>query len=280
MQIGLVIFPTDFSIDMVELAKAAEARGFESLWVTEHTHIPTSRLSQRDGIADLPPEYSHTLDPFVALTAAAAATDRLRLGTGVCLVTEHDPIVLAKEVASLDLLSQGRFQFGIGAGWNREEMENHGTDPKLRWRVLRERVLAMKEIWTKDEAEFHGQHVDFDPIWSWPKPAQRPHPPVLMGGDAPKAIEGLLEYCDEWLPRPARGERPFPERLAEVQQQAARAGRGPIPFTLFGAPAEPKALEVFQHLGAKRCLLRLPSAPAEEVLPLLDRYAETARGYL
>jgi probable F420-dependent oxidoreductase len=280
MQIGLVIFPTDFSIDMVELAKAAEARGFESLWVTEHTHIPTSRLSQRDGIADLPPEYSHTLDPFVALAAAAAATDRLRLGTGVCLVTEHDPIVLAKEVASLDLLSQGRFQFGIGAGWNREEMENHGTDPKLRWRVLRERVLAMKEIWTKDEAEFHGQHVDFDPIWSWPKPAQRPHPPVLMGGDAPKAIEGLLEYCDEWLPRPARGERPFPERLAEVQQQAARAGRGPIPFTLFGAPAESKALEVFQHLGAKRCLLRLPSAPAEEVLPLLDRYAETARGYL
>ena len=193
MQIGLIIFPTDYSIDLVELGRQAEARGFESLWVTEHTHIPTSRLSQRDGVADLPPEYSHTLDPFVALTAVAAATEQLKLGTGVCLVTERDPIVLAKEVASLDLISRGRFLFGVGAGWNREEMENHGTDPKLRWRVLRERVLAMKEIWTKDEAEFHGQQVNFDPIWSWPKPVQRPHPPVLMGGDAPKAIEGLLE---------------------------------------------------------------------------------------
>jgi probable F420-dependent oxidoreductase len=279
MQIGLIIFATDFSIDVVELGKAAEAAGLESLWVTEHTHIPTCRLSQRDGIAVLPPEYSHTLDPFVALGAVAAATSQLRLGTGICLVTERDPIVLAKEVASLDLISGGRFLFGIGAGWNREEMAHHGTNPKLRWRVLRERVLAMKEIWTRDQAEFHGRYVDFSPIWSWPKPVQRPHPPVLMGGDAPRAIEGLLEYCDEWLPRPARGERPFPERLAEVQQRAAAAGRGPIPFSVFGAPPEPKALEVFQHLGAKRCLLRLPSAGAEEVLPLVERYAELARSF-
>src|SRR2546423_7894853 len=185
MHYGVCIFPTDYSIRIDELARAAEERGFESLFVTEHTHIPASRRTPFPGGTELPREYSHTLAPFVALTAAAAVTRTLKVGTGICLVIEHDPITLAKEVASLDLLSGGRFLFGIGGGWNAEEMANHGTAFRQRWRVLRERVLAMKEIWTKEEAEFHGQYVHFDKLWSYPKPVQQPHPPILMGGYGP-----------------------------------------------------------------------------------------------
>ena len=279
MNFGVMMFPTDESIGLVELGRAVEEHGFESLFFPEHTHIPTSRRTPFGGGGELPEEYKRTLDPFVALGAVAAATKQLKIGTGICLVIQRDPIVLAKEVASLDHASGGRFLFGIGGGWNEDEIENHGTPFRLRWRILRERVLAMKEIWTKDEAEFHGQYVNFDPIWAWPKPAQKPHPPVIMGGDGPKAIEGLLDYCEEWLPRPGRSGEPFAESVAKVQRQAAEAGRGPIPMSVFGAQPEPKAFEEYQQLGARRCLMRLPSAPSEEVLPILKKHAEAVRSY-
>jgi probable F420-dependent oxidoreductase len=278
MDFGLIIFPTDYSVDVRDLARAAEEGGFESVFFPEHTHIPTSRKTPFAG-GELPNEYRHTLDPFVACAAVASVTERLRFGTGICLVIQRDPITLAKEVATLDHLSGGRFLFGIGGGWNQDEIENHGTSFRLRWRIMRERILAMKQIWTNDEAEFHGQHVDFDPIWSWPKPAQRPHPPVIMGGDGPKALEGLIDYCDEWLPRPGRSGEPFPDTLAKVQQRAAEAGRGPIPFSIFGCPPEAKAVEEYEALGAKRVCLRLPSAGADEVLPLVKKYSDVVRSF-
>src|SRR5215813_13126558 len=196
MDFGLTMFATDYAIRPDQLARAAEERGFESLWLPEHTHIPTSRKSPWPGGPDLPKDYWHTHDPFVALAVAAAVTKKLKVATGICLLVERDPITTAKEVASLDMLSGGRFIFGIGGGWNAEEMENHGTSYKLRWRTLRERVLAMKEIWTKDEAEFHGEFVNFDPIWSFPKPMQKPHPPILMGGDGPTTFDRVVEFCD------------------------------------------------------------------------------------
>ena len=276
MDFGVIMFPTDYSIGVVELGRRVESLGFESLWVPEHTHIPTSRRSPWPGGAELPKEYSHALDPFVGLAAVAAATSTLKLGTGICLVIERDPITLAKEVASLDFVSGGRFLFGIGGGWNEEEMENHGTDPKQRWKILRERVLAMKEIWTRDEAEYHGQYVNFDPLWAWPKPVQKPHPPIPMGGDGPGAVEGLIDYCDEWMPHPDRTDQTFAERIAEVNQRAAAAGRGPFPITAFGGVQEAEAIASYRAAGAERFIFRLPSGPADEVLPVLERYARMA----
>jgi len=217
MHHGVFIFPTDYSIRIDELARAAEERGFESLFVTEHTHIPTSRRSPFAGGGPLPKEYSHTLDPFIGLMAAAAATRTLKLGTGICLVIEHDPITLAKTIASLDLLSNGRFLFGIGAGWNAEEMENHHTVFKTRFRLLRERILAMKEIWTRDEAQYHGEFVNFDPIWSYPKPVQKPHPPVLLGGESGHTLQRVVDFCDE-----------TPTRSCPVSPTSKRARRGPV----------------------------------------------------
>jgi probable F420-dependent oxidoreductase len=260
------------------LARAAEDLGFESLFVPEHTHIPASRRSPWPGGAELPREYSHTLDPFVALSAAAAVTATLKLGTGICLVIERDPIVLAKEVASLDHLSGGRVLFGIGGGWNLEEMENHGTRPAVRWKVLRERILAMKEIWTKDEAEFHGQYVDFDPIWSWPKPVQRPHPPIIIGGNGPRTLERVLEYGDEWMPIGGRGGG-HAERIQELQRRAAEAGRSPVPVSMFGVRPDPAVIGHYQEIGVTRCVFGLPSADAETVLPILRRHAEAAREF-
>jgi probable F420-dependent oxidoreductase len=279
MQFGVFVFPTDYSMNVVDLGRAVEDHGFESFWVTEHTHIPTSRLSPWPGGAELPKQYSHTLDPFVGLAAVAAATTDLKLGTGVCLVIEHDPITLAKQVASIDFLSGGRFRFGIGGGWNREEMENHGTDPKTRWRLLREQIQAMKEIWTKDEAEYHGDFVNFDPIWSWPKPVQKPHPPILMGGNGPTTLQRIVEYCDEWFPIVGRG-HPLEERIPELQRLAAEAGRGTIPVSIFNAPNDPKEIERLGKVGVTRCVFGLPSAGADEVLPLIDRLAETAKGFI
>src|SRR6058998_3816682 len=227
MHYGVFIFPTDYSIRIDELARAAEERGFESLFVTEHTHIPTSRRSPFAGGGPLPKEYSHTLDPFIGLMAAAAATKTLKLGTGICLVIEHDPIALAKTIASLDLLSNGRFLFGIGAGWNAEEMENHGTAFKTRFRLLRERILAMKEIWTRDEAQYHGEFVNFDPIWAYPKPVQKPHPPVLLGGESEHTLRRVVEFCDGWFPRGRNAADAGPvlaglDRLGVLARQAGR----------------------------------------------------------
>jgi probable F420-dependent oxidoreductase len=279
MKFGIIMFATDYSIGPAELAKAVEERGFESLFIPEHTHIPTSRRTPWPGGSELPRDYSHTLDPFVALSAAAAVTKSLRLGTGICLVIERDPITLAKEVASLDLLSGGRFLFGIGAGWNEEEMENHGTAPAQRWKLLRERVLAMKAIWGEDEAEFHGRFVDFDPIWSWPKPVQKPHPPIILGGDGPHALQRVVEYGDEWMPIPGRSEVPLSERIAELNRLAAEAGRGPLPVSVYGTVPQAEVIREYAGAGVERCIFWLPSSPAEEALPFLDRWAELARSF-
>ncbi len=279
MKFGVTMFPTEYSIGPAELARAVEERGFESLLFPEHTHIPTSRRSPWPGGPELPKEYSHTLDLFVALGAAATVTQRILIGTGVCLVIERDPITLAKEVASLDFISGGRFLFGIGGGWNLEEMENHGTDPAQRWKLLRERILAMKTIWTEDEAEFHGRFVNFDPIWSWPKPAQKPHPPILVGGDGPRTLQRVVEYGDGWIPIPGRSEKPFSERIAELNRLAADAGRGRIPVSVYGAAPRREIIQQYVDLGVERCIFWLSCAPKERALPELDRYAELASGF-
>lgn len=279
MQFGVSLFATDFSIDPVELGRAVEERGFESLFIPEHTHIPVSRRSPWPGGGELPHEYWHSLDPFVVLSAVAAVTQRLRLATGICLVIERDPITLAKEVASLDFLSGGRVLFGIGGGWNYEEMENHGTNPKTRWRLLREQMLAMKEIWTKDEAEFHGDFVKFDPIWQWPKPVQKPHPPILVGGSGPRTLQRVVEYGDGWMPIAGRGPIALSEKITELNQLAAAAGRGPIPVTAFNARPRPEAVESVRAAGAVRCVFGLPSADRDVVLPALDRLATLAASF-
>jgi len=273
MKFGVSMFNTDYSIRIDELARAAEERGFESLWVPEHTHIPKSRKSPWPGGANLPKEYWHTHDPFVALATAAAVTTRLKVGTGICLVIERDPITLAKEVASLDFLSNGRFLFGIGGGWNAEEMENHGTDFKKRWRIMRERILAMKEIWTKDEAEFHGEFVNFDPIWSYPKPVQKPHPPIYLGNNTPNGRQRVVEFCDGWFPIAARA-GDLAAGVADLRQRAEKAGRDPrsIPVSVYSASPEEVAVQSYEKAGAERTIFALPSADRETVLPLLDKH--------
>jgi probable F420-dependent oxidoreductase len=273
MHFGVSMFPTRYSIGPAELARAVEERGFESLFFPEHTHIPTSRRSPWPGGAEMPDQYRETLDLFVALTAAATVTERILLGTGICLVVERDPITTAKEVATLDFLSGGRLLFGIGGGWNREEMENHGTDPTTRFALMRERVLAMKEIWTNDEAEFHGRYVDFDPIWQWPKPAQQPHPPVLVAGNGPRTLERVLEYGDGWIPIPGRGSVSLGEGTARLREMATEAGREPPPVTVFGARPQAEVLDHYAAAGVDRVLFALPPVEAAEAFKFLDTYA-------
>ncbi len=278
MDIGVFVFPTDFSIHPAELARAVEERGLESLFFPEHTHIPASRKSPWPGGGELPKEYSHSLDPFVALTAAASVTRRIKLGTGICLVIERDPIVLAKEVASLDHVSGGRFLFGVGGGWNAEEMANHGTEFPRRWTVLRERVEAMQAIWTQDEASYHGETVNFERIWSWPKPVQKPHPPIIVGGNGERTLQRVVRYGDAWMPL-GRGDLTFGPRIKELQELAAKAGRGPIPVGVFGAPSKPGMLEKHQADGVSRVLFPVPPAERDTVLPRLDRVAELMREF-
>jgi len=279
MHHGVFIFATDFAVPIAELARAAEQRGFESLFVPEHTHIPASRRSPWAGGPTLPREYWHTLDPFVALATAAAVTTRLKVGTGICLIIERDPITTAKEVASLDFVSGGRTLFGIGGGWNAEEMENHGTDFKSRFRLLRERVLAMKEIWTKEEAAFHGEFVNFDPMWSHPKPVQKPHPPVLLGGESGHTLQRVVDFCDGWFPRGRAGDDTIVQGLADLRARAARAGRDmkTLSVSVFGAKPDPAVLERYAAAGVTRVLFGLPSAGRDTVLPLLDQYARLVR---
>ena len=283
MDFGAMMFCTDLSIRPDDLAKLLEDRGFESMWVPEHSHIPADRRSPWPGGAELPQEYWHTYDPFVALTAAAAATTTLKVGTGICLVIERDPIMMAKEVASVDRLSNGRFIFGIGGGWNREEMANHGTRSRSRWRLLRERILAMKEIWTREEAEFHGEFVNFDKMWAYPKPVQRPHPPILMGGDGPTTFDRVVEYCDGWMPisgRPQSGGPSLQEKIAMLRRQAEEAGRDPasINITTFrgpdGSQPEPDAIRRLEEAGVDRVIFGLPSAERDTVLPIIDQCAK------
>jgi probable F420-dependent oxidoreductase len=274
MDFGLAIFPVDDAIAPADLGRAAEDTGFSALFFAEHTHIPASRQTPRPGGGELPPQYWHTHDPFVALATVAQATERLRLGTGICLIVERDPIVTAKAVASLDFLSGGRVDFGVGAGWNHEEMRNHGTDPRRRFSIMRERVQAMKAIWMQEDAEYHGEHVDFDPIWSWPKPVQDPHPPVIVGGLGEKVLDRVLTYGDEWMPNRAEAAELAP-RIAELRERAGRHVR----VSYYGARPEAPFVEALIEAGVDRCLLQLPAAGADEVLPLVERYAELAAPY-
>jgi probable F420-dependent oxidoreductase len=271
VRFGLMTFPTDFSIAPAELGRAAEDAGFETLLFAEHTHIPVSRDTPNPRGGSLPEKYWHTHDPFVALATVAQATTKLRLGTGICLVVERDPITTAKEVASLDHLSGGRFDFGVGGGWNREEMRNHGTDPRKRFAIMRERILAMKEIWTRDEASFDGDHVRFDSLWSWPKPVQEPHPPVLVGGIGATVLDRVLEYGDEWMPNRAEPEELAP-RIAELRERAGRH----VPVSYYAAAPEDAFIERLAEAGVDRALLDVPSEGADAVLPLVERYAELA----
>jgi len=236
MKIGVSMFVTDYSITPGELAQAAEERGFESLWMPEHTHIPTSRKSPWPGGPNLPDVYKQTLDPFMALTAAAVVTKRIKLATGICLVVERDPIHTAKNVATLDYLSGGRFVFGVGGGWNAEEMANHGTVFKTRFALMRERIEAMKAIWGNDVAEYHGEHVQFEPLWAWPKPLQKPHPPILVGGEFPHGAKRAIAFGDGWMPIGGRGLDAL-EILPRYRQMAAEAGRNPddVPMSVFAA---------------------------------------------
>ena len=274
MKFGVVMFVTDYSIGVRELAVAVEERGFESLFLPEHSHVPTDRTSPWPGGPELPRHYLHTIDPFVGLSAAATVTENLLVGTGVCLVVQRDPILLAKQVSTMDLLSNGRFLFGIGGGWNREEMANHGTDPAKRFAIMRERVLAMKEIWANEEAEYHGTHVDFDPIWQWPKPRQKPHPPILVGGDGPSVLKRVLEYGDGWFPLHGRSPVPIGERIAELNALTAEYGREPIPVTLFAGPAQQQTVEEHLEAGVDRYVFNVPPSSPEQVIPVLDRITE------
>ena len=276
MKYGAYMFSTDYAIRPDDLARGLEERGFESLWLPEHTHIPASRKSPWPGGGPLPREYWHTLDPFVALGAAAAVTTRLKLATGICLVIERDPITLAKEVASLDWVSRGRVIFGIGGGWNAEEMANHGTAFESRWKLLRERIEAMKAIWTQDEAEYHGTFVHFDKLWAWPKPVQRPYPPIVMGGSGPHARQRAVDFDGHWMP--IVGRDPLDEAIADLKVRAETDGRDPATVTvsLFGASSSEGKLAAWRDLGVARAVFSLPSAGRDTVLPLLDRYAEVA----
>jgi probable F420-dependent oxidoreductase len=275
MKYGIFTFPTEYSMRAAQLGRAVEERGFESLWVPEHTHIPVHRRSPYPAGGELPKDYFHISDPFVELAAAAAATRRIKLGTAICLVIEHDPIVLAKKVASLDLLSGGRFIFGIGAGWNAEEMENHGTAFDTRYRLLRERVEAMKQIWTQDEAEYHGEFVNFDKIWSYPKPVQKPHPPIFFGGHTPASRRRVVNHYDGWMPTIMRTDE-FIAGVAELREMAREKGRDSIEVSMIGPRIDRNRLDRYEQAGVNRVVLLLPSATAEVTLRQLDQHAKLA----
>jgi probable F420-dependent oxidoreductase len=270
MDIGLALFPTDYTMPPARVARLAEERGFGSLLFPEHTHIPVRRETPYPGGGELPPEYSHTHDLLVAMAMAAAVTERIRIGPGVCLVIQRDPIITAKAVASIDVLSDGRVLFGVGAGWNREEMANHGTDPRKRFSIMRERVEAMKAIWTEDEAEYHGEHVNFDPIWCWPKPVQKPHPPVLVGGTGKKVLDRVLAYGDEWMPNRVTDPEALGTRIEELRERAGRR----VPVSVFGAKPDPGFLERLAAVGVDRAHLYLKPQEPEAVERQLDEYTK------
>ncbi len=278
MRFGIGCFATDEGPNPADLARLVEERGFESIFFTEHTHIPASRATPWPVGGELPREYARTYDPMVALTAAASATEHLLLGTAVCLVAQRDPILTAKEVASIDRLSSGRLLFGVGAGWNEEEMRDHGTDPARRFGIMRERVEAMRAIWTKDEASYHGDHVSFDAAWCWPKPVQSPHPPVLVGGNGRGVLDRVLAYGDEWLPNRIGDDEKLLGRVADLLARGEEAGRGPIPTTLCNAPAEPELLERYEAAGVHRFVFWLRHGDEAEVERRLDRLAAAVAG--
>ena len=271
MKIGVSMFVTDYSIAPGDLARAAEERGFESLWMPEHTHIPTSRKSPWGGGPVLPDFYKETLDPFMALTAAAMSTSRIKLATGICLVTERDPIHTAKQVATLDYLSGGRVIFGVGGGWNAEEMANHGTAFESRFGLMRERIQAMKAIWTNDVAEYHGTFVNLEPLWCWPKPVQKPHPPIILGGGFPQGAKRAIAYGNGWMPVGGRDLDPLAV-LPRYRQMVAEADREPdsLPMSVFGAKHDLDLLKCYRDAGIERTTLLLPTAAKEPTLKALD----------
>ena len=272
MEYGATIFFTDSSISPQELGPALEERGFECLWVAEHSHIPACRTTPFPGGGDLPRMYYEVMDPFVTLPAAAAVTRTLKLGTGIALVPQRDPIQTAKAVASLDRVSNGRFLFGVGGGWNVEEARNHGVGnfPR-RWKRMRESIEAMKAIWTEEKAEYHGEFVDFDPVFAWPKPVQQPGPPVHVGGAFPHGARRAVRYGDGWMPiNPGKA---LGEEIRGFHQMCRDAGREELPVSLFAAPGKPESLAVVRDAGVARAIFMLPPAGREEILPLLDRYA-------
>jgi probable F420-dependent oxidoreductase len=274
------MFFTDYSMRPDELGRAAEDRGFDSLWAPEHSHIPLSRKSPWPSGGELPKMYYDVMDPFVSLTAAAMATKTLLLGTGICLVVQRDPIQTAKTVASLDLLSGGRFLFGVGNGWNQDEIENHGTNFASRHKLARERVEAMRAIWTKSKPEYHGEFVNFDPMMTWPKPVQKPHPPVIVGGSFPYGARRAIRYGNGWLPHRARPHYPdVAAFIPQFRQMAQEAGRDPaeLPITIWGVKEDYEALRADRDLGVTRVVLSLEAAKADVILPQLDRWAELIR---
>ena len=274
MKFGIAIFPTDHAISMTELAPLVEEAGFESLWVAEHSHIPTSRATPYPAGGELPRMYMHTMDPFVALTAAAVASKSLLLGTGICLLIQRDPIHTAKEAASLDCISNGRLLFGVGAGWNREEMADHGTAFETRLKLLRERVEAVKAIWTQDEAEYHGEMVDFGPMWCWPKPVSKPHPPVLLGGNGPNVLKRAIAYADEWMPN--RGAAL--ERIPELRQMEAESGHAHVPVSFY--PRDTAAdIERAAGVGVERSIFYVPADGRAPALTKLDALAKLIGPY-
>ena len=280
MEIGASIFFTEYSISPTELAVALEERGFDSLWVAEHSHIPVTRRFSVPGGGELTRQYYDVMDPFVTLSAAAVVTKRLKLATGVCLVIQRDTIQTAKLVASIDHISGGRFIFGIGGGWNAEEMEDHGTDYTTRFKKMREQIEAMKEIWTKDKPEYHGEIVDFPPMMTWPKPVQKPHPPIIGGGAFQYAARRAIRYGDGLIPQASDAGSGSPEEfLPRFRQMAKEAGRDPqsLSVTLGGAPEDPDRLKRYRDLGVARMNVRLPPDKADDILPVLDRWANLIR---
>ncbi|RNL83340.1 LLM class F420-dependent oxidoreductase [Halostreptopolyspora alba] len=278
MRIGVCTFITDEGIGAADLGRALEERGLESLFLAEHSHIPASRETPFPGGGDLPRRYYRTLDPFAALSAAAAVTERLVVGTGIALLVQRDPIMVAKEAASVDRISDGRFVLGVGSGWNREEMRDHGTDPTTRIALLRERVMAIKRIWTEEQAEFHGEFVDFAPLYSWPKPVQRPHVPVLLGGEAEPVLDRVMDYGDGWFPRWPGSPDPLEGRISELRTRGEREGRGRMPVYLFGVPPRAGDIEAAARLDIDQLLVMLPTMPRDETLRQLDDIAALLPG--
>ena len=280
MEFGASIFFTDYSIAPAELAMSLEERGFDSLWAAEHSHIPTSRRTPVPGGGELARRYYDVMDPFVTLTAAAGATTRLKVGTGVCLVIQRDTIQTAKLVASIDQVSGGRFLFGIGGGWNAEEMEDHGTVYATRFKKMREQVEAMKAIWTQEKPEYHGDIIDFPPMQTWPKPVQQPYPPVIVGGAFPWAARRAIRYGDGWIPLAGGARYGDPlDYLPRFHRMAEEAGRDPqsLAVTVGGAPEDPDVLKRYRDLGVARVNFPVPPARREEILPVLDRLADLKR---
>ena len=274
MHIGVAMFPTDYSIQPHELAVEAENRGFESMWLPEHSHIPTSRKSPWPGGGELPKMYYDSYDPFVSLGAAAVVTKTIKLCTGICLVVQRDPIHTAKEVSTIERLSNGRVILGVGGGWNAEEMADHGTVFEGRFKLMRERVLAMKEIWTKSKPKFAGEFVKFDEMMQWPKPVQKPHPPIIVGGGFPHGAKRAIEYGDGWMPIGGRAADPL-DYLPRFRQMTAEAGKDPaaLPFTIFGGAMKADALKRAKDAGVDRVVFILPPEGKDKILPLLDQGA-------